>query len=213
MSDDKACAALTHVTSELAEARRGWHDADEARITAISAKNEAIRELADARAALTKAESTIADLRIGQRNDDRDHREIVAQLAKAEEERDGLNAGWKLAQERWRGEEFDMKAALGRTVAILPDALKWIEAETIQLKDATPYDACIARIRAVLADPTCAAAGKAWANGKAELTILRRLERAVFTGDALSCSPDVPQILTEYLEWSRAKVDAPTGDS
>lgn len=36
-----------------------------------------------------------------------------------------------------------------------------------------------------------------------ELEILRRLERAVFAGDALACSPLVPLILTEYLIWSR----------
>jgi hypothetical protein len=43
---------------------------------------------------------------------------------------------------------------------------------------------------------------------EAEAEILRRLEQAVFMGDAAACSPDVPLLLTEYLEWSRAAVDA-----
>jgi len=36
-----------------------------------------------------------------------------------------------------------------------------------------------------------------------ELAILRSLERAVFCGDALACSPKVPPILNEYLAWSK----------
>lgn len=36
-----------------------------------------------------------------------------------------------------------------------------------------------------------------------EVEILRRLESAVFSGDALACSPAVPPILDEYLAWCR----------
>jgi hypothetical protein len=36
---------------------------------------------------------------------------------------------------------------------------------------------------------------------RAEIDILRRLERAVFCGDALACSPDVPAIMSEYLKF------------
>lgn len=34
-----------------------------------------------------------------------------------------------------------------------------------------------------------------------ELAILRNLERAVFAGNALACSPKVPPILDEYHRW------------
>jgi len=66
-------------------------------------------------------------------------------------------------------------------------------------------------IAAILADTDSMKAGEAYQRDQDELAILRRLEQAVFAGDAQACSPKVPAILTEYLEWSRAAVDARRG--
>lgn len=66
----------------------------------------------------------------------------------------------------------------------------------------------IAAARAFAADADSTAAGEAYQRDQDELAILRRLERAVFSGNALACSPEVPKILIEYLKWSRAAVDA-----
>jgi chromosome segregation ATPase len=53
---------------------------------------------------------------------------------------------------RLRAEVAATKAQLARVMAILPDALLWVEAESINLSDAMPYEACIDEIKAILAD-------------------------------------------------------------
>jgi hypothetical protein len=57
------------------------------------------------------------------------------------------------------------KAQLARVMAILPDALLWVEAESIKLSDAMPYEACIDEIKAILADADSKDAGEAWREG------------------------------------------------
>jgi chromosome segregation ATPase len=80
---------------------------------------------------------------------------LRADLATAKEEivrlRDYLVASEKREVEAHRKAEAT-KAQLARVMAILPDALLWVEAESIKLSDAMPYEACIDEIKAILAD-------------------------------------------------------------
>jgi hypothetical protein len=54
------------------------------------------------------------------------------------------------AQKAVAGLEAERKET-ARLVALLAEALPWIEAETISLKDAIPYDECIEKIKAAIA--------------------------------------------------------------
>jgi chromosome segregation ATPase len=65
-----------------------------------------------------------------------------------------------LAEDNARALAANRLAALCRAVSLLNEALPWIEAESIALKDAIPYEECIDKIKAFAKDPTCAAAGE-----------------------------------------------------
>jgi hypothetical protein len=130
-------------------------------------------------------------------------------LAAANEEIARLHASMKLQRDATKKALDDRDATtaqLGRAAVVLRGVCDaWDEGDMTRGANAR-RDAV-----AILADADGTQAAEAWQRDQDELSILRRLEQVVFAGDAAACSPKVPAILTEYLEWSLAAVDARRG--
>jgi DNA repair exonuclease SbcCD ATPase subunit len=130
-------------------------------------------DLADTRAQLAKVRH------------DRD--EMIRTFDEVEAQRDAANERIAFLEfsvtDRRRQKDEEMaahaatKAQLARAMAILPDALLWVEAESINLSDAMPYEACIDEIKAILADADSKDTGEAWEQGQTAIELLSHAAR------------------------------------